>query len=127
MTPKSLVGAPARVSATNDGAGEAISFPTAQGALVLEISREQLFELLLVTVQCLEVSSGGLDEAQTLPTLPVQQWETGVTAHEQVALRLRVVGGGEIVFKLGRALATSLQAGLGDAVASLASSGGKAH
>lgn len=67
-----------------------------------------------VAARSAESSAARVGTLDSLPTLPVFEWGAGLTAEDQIALRLRIAGGGAITFVLSQDLAASLQAGLGE-------------
>lgn len=112
-----LTHAPEFVGLTKDTQAAAIRFPIPQGHLVLEIPVDQLSELLQIAAHSLEVSAASTKHPDGLPALPVFEWENGLSSGEQIALRLRIAGGGALVFVMSNDLASSLQDGLGEAIA----------
>lgn len=114
MAPRKFTSAPALAGFSGNDQFATIRFPTAQGDLILEVPLEHLSDVMWVVAQSAELSAASEGTLDSLPTLPVFEWEAGLTAQDQIALRLRIAGGGAIAFVLGKDLAASLQAGLGE-------------
>lgn len=113
VTRRRLTDAPTLAGFTRDLRVARIRFPTAHGDLVLDVPLEHLTDLMRVAALSAERSANRPGTLEHLPALPVFEWEAGLTAEEQIALRLRIAGGGAVAFVLSRDLAASLEAGLG--------------